>query len=228
MKSLIVGMGEIGSALYKVLDQYKPAGLDPEKGFVVPEQEFDIMHICFGYSTDFINQVKEYQEKYKPKFTVIHSTVPPETSGQLNAIHSPVIGIHPFIEDGLRTFTKFLAGNKADQVADYFRRAGLKVYIVDEAKATELMKILDTSFYALCIEYTKDVKRQCKKWGIPFELWTIWTNNYNSGYQELGYPEFTRPNLIPILKPQGGHCTIPNLSLVDTAFAKVIKELNQL
>ncbi len=240
-QSIICGMGEIGKSLYNVLrKQYKIWHVDKDgelktdlSGLLecynmkqVKPSEFDILHICFGYSENFVEQVKKYQEEYKPEYTVIHSTVPVGTNRKCNSISSPCLGIHPDLEPGLRTFIKFLGGEKASEVADYFRRAGLKIYLFDQPETSELMKILDTTFYGVCLEYTKDVKKQCMKLGIPFEAWTLWTNNYNEGYQKLGHPEFTRPNLTPIMKKLGGHCILPNTELLDTPFTRFIKELN--
>ena len=239
MKSLICGYGQIGQALYKILKDHYPIGVIDDKkpgaDFEVLDSaynlankgECDIIHICFGYSDEFISEVKRYQELYKPKFTVIHSTVKPGTCRQLGAISSPCLGIHPNLESGLRTFTKFLGGPQASEVANYFRRAGMKVYLFSEPETPELMKILDTTFYGLCVEYTKDVKMQCEKLGVPFEAWTLWTNNYNQGYKELGREEFTRPNLVPITEKTKGHCVIPNLSLIDTDFTRFLKEQNE-
>jgi hypothetical protein len=224
MKSLIIGAGEIGKSLLGVLTQeYDLWMIDKDQSV---DEDFHIIHICFPYSDKFIGYVKEYQEKYKPKYTIIHSTVPPEVYDQLEAISSPCLGIHPHLEKSMKIFVKFLAGKGASDIADYFRRAGMKVYVLDNPKSTALMKILDTTYYAMCIEYTKDVKRQCDKLGVPFELWTLWTDNYNKGYQKLGYEEYTRPNLTAIMKEQGGHCTIPNLKLLDTPFTKFIHKLN--
>lgn len=227
MKSLIIGMGEIGSSLYNVLKkEYQVDTFDIKKDIILYSGQADILHICFPYSDTFENQVKHYIREHKPKYTVVHSTVPPGTCDRLGVIHSPCIGIHPHLEKSLTTFTKFIGGIEASHVADYFRRAGMKVYIVDKAESTELMKILDTTFYALCIEYFKDIKTQCEKLDVPFELWTVYNENYNRGYEKLGYPEYVRPNLTPIMKKQGGHCTLPNCELIDTDFTRLIKKLN--
>ena len=53
-------------------------------------------------------------------------------------------------------------------------------------------------------------------------MWTIWNNNYNEGYQDLGFPEFTRPNLIPIMTKIGGHCILSNAKILDSEFAKFV------
>lgn len=183
------------------------------------------MHICFPYSDKFVDSVKEYQNKFKPKYTVIHSTVPVGTSKKLNATHSPCVGIHPNLTVSMKTFTKFIGGPDASKVANYFRRTGMKVYLTDKAETTEFCKIQSTTFYSLYIEFFKDMKTQCDKLNIPFELWTLWINNYNNGYKILGCPEYTRPNLVPIMTKQGGHCTISNLDFINTPFTKFLKEV---
>lgn len=224
LKTLIIGYGQIGKALEEVLEYYNPECLDKKEGF---KQSFDIMHICFPYSETFIDDVKEYQKTYTPKFTIIHSTVPIGTCRQLNAIHSPVVGIHPHLAKSIKTFTKFLAGEQASEVANYFRTAGCKVYLFDKQETTELLKLSQTTYYALTIEYYKDLKRQCDKLGLSYsEVMTIPAMDYNRGYEQLGMPEIKIPLLIPIMTKQGGHCTIPNCGLWETEFTEFIKKMN--
>jgi len=225
MKTLIVGSGEIGKSLASVLGEYYDLDIFDKDGSSGIDPE--IMHICFPYSDKFVDAVKEYQKDYEPKFTVIHSTVPVGTSKKLGAIHSPCIGIHPDLGKSMLTFTKYLGGKDASEVADYFRRAGMKVYLTDKSETTELMKILSTSFYGLTIEWTKEVKRLCDENKVPFEFWTLWTDNYNAGYEKLGHPEFSRPNLSPIKKKIGGHCVLPNLEFIKSKFSEFIKKQNE-
>jgi len=220
LKSLIIGAGEIGNSLHNVI------GGDIT-GKTEASDSYDIIHICFPYDDKFVDEVKRYQKLYSTEHTVIHSTVPVGTSTSLGAIHSPVIGVHPYLEKSLRTFTKFLGGKNAGAVADYFRRCDIKVYITDKAETTELMKVLCTTKYGVDIEYAKDVKRQCDNLGIPFEMWSLWTDNYNKGYTKLDQEQFVRPNLIPIMKKINGHCVMPNTELIDTPFTKLLKDLNK-
>lgn len=226
MNTLIVGGGQIGTALQLVLEtQYPTTVIDKFKfSFTEPDKFYDIMHVCFPYGDDFEDEVRRYQLQYKPKYTVIHSTVPPGTSKKLGAIFSPVTGIHPHLKQSLKTFVKHLAGEKASEVADYFRRVGMKVYLFDKAETAELIKVLDTTFYGLCVEFTKEVKRLTKEYDVPFEAWTIATDHYNEGYLKLGHPEYTRPNLVPIMQPIGGHCVLPNYNLLPSSFTKFLKE----
>lgn len=225
MKSIIIGAGEIGKSLYRVLQNYYPTTL-AEK--VSIKEHFDVLHICFPFSDKFISEVKKYQKQYKPKYTIIHSTVPIGTNRKLSSISSPIIGIHPFLQESIKTFTKFLGGEQANEVADYFRRAGIKVQICKKPETTEMAKLSSTTLYALIIEYVKNLNKQCEKYDVPFsEVYTLWSQNYNKGYKELGFPEYVRPILQPIMKKQGGHCTLPNCKLWDTVFTKFINKLTK-
>jgi hypothetical protein len=224
MQTLILGRGEIGTALANVLKQYNPIVKTKTNDKI---DGVEIMHVCFQYSKSFVKEVKRYQALYKPKFTVVHSTVPMGTNKLLGSISSPVVGVHPYLEESLKTFTKFLGGENAGEVADYFRRAGMKVYICDDSNTTELAKLSQTTQYALNIEYVKNLKQECDKYKVPFsEVYTLFTNNYNVGYSELRMPEYKLPLLIPIPTKQGGHCTLPNCKIWKTIFTKLILKLN--
>lgn len=216
MKSLIIGAGEVGVALSKVLADYHPDMYDLDHG-TEPDlgTTYDIIHICFPYSIKFIDYVKAYQEKYQPKYTIIHSTVPVGTSDQVSAIHSPIRGLHPNLEEGIRTFVKFLGGRRSSEVADYFRRAGIRVCLFDKAQTTEAFKLFDTEYYRVCIEFAHRVKAYCEKEGLNYhEVYTLGNQTYNEGYTKLGHPEFVRPVLQPIMKEIGGHCLLPNKELI--------------
>lgn len=226
MKGIIIGQGETGRALNEVLGPHYDT-LIRDKEEVDTPWEIEIMHICFPYFDEFIKEVKRYNKKYSPRYTIIHSTVPVGTSRRCDAIHSPIRGIHPNLATALKRFTKFLGGEDSRGVADYFRRAGLRVYLTDKQETTELIKILSTTNYGLEIEFVKEVKRLCDEYETPFELWSLWVDTYNKGYKEMGNPEYKKPNLIPIMKKQGGHCVLPNADLLETRFTKLLKELDR-
>ena len=213
MKTLILGRGEVGTALAEVLADYRPTVLD--KGERVDDR-FDVMHVCFGHSPTFDAIVRDYQGDYRPDLTVIHSTVPVGTSRRLGAIHSPIRGQHPHLAEGIRTFEKFIGGADASKVADYFRRAGLRVRLFDKQEATELGKLLETESYRVNIEFCKRAKELCDSYEVNFhEAYTLQAESYNDGYTRLGRPEYLRPVLQPIAGDIGGHCVGPNKALLE-------------
>lgn len=233
----VIGMGEVGNALTDVLSAggHEVITYDIKDGPTTTNfAPVDVLNICFPYDKRhsipgiFEHNVNYWQVRFLPQETVIHSTVPVGTSRRLGAIHSPVIGLHPNLSHSLLTFTKFLGGERAEKVADHFRSTGMKVYLVKDQETTELMKILSTTYHALNVEWTKEVAAMCKDRDIPYEAWTLWTDNYNRGYNELGYPEYTRPQLIPITTKIGGHCLLPNARFIEenNEFARVILKRN--
>ena len=226
MKHLIIGKGEVGMSLYNILSIYYSTLVIDEK-WKTKLKDVDIIHICFPYDEKFIGEVTKYRLKFNPKYVIIHSTVSVGTSRILKAIHSPIIGIHPFLKESILTFTKFLSGEGASEVADIFRRVGMKVYLFKDQETTELMKLIDTTFYGICVEYTKEIKKLCEENGVPFEAWTIYNQNYNDGYEKLGLKLYVRPNLVPIMKTIGGHCVLPNCELFNSKFSKFLKDLNE-
>lgn len=214
-KTIIVGRGEIGTALGKVLEQYKPQFIDPQLGLSSEYLTCDIMHICIPFSDDFVEVVEEYKVQHVPKYVVVHSTVPVGTCDELGAISSPIRGLHPNLEGGIRTFVKFIGGEQASEVADYFRKAGLHVMLFDDARTTEAFKLFDTEYYRACLEFAHRVKRYCDDQELNFhDVYTLGNMTYNQGYTQLGYPEYVRPVLQPIMAPIGGHCVLPNAELI--------------
>lgn len=216
MKSLIIGMGEVGSALYQILEKYYPTQTyDKRSNKNITTSKYDLLHICFPYSNNYIPEVKKYQKRFKPQYTIIHSTVPVGTSRKCNALHSPIRGVHPNLIPSLLMFPKFIGGSEASNVADYFRRADIKVILCDKQETTEIGKLLDTEYYRACIEFTKKAKEFCNQYKVNFhEAYTLFNQTYNESFTNLGHPEFVRPVLQPIMKEIGGHCVIPNSKLI--------------
>ena len=208
-KAIIIGFGEVGQALQGI---FGCRAVDVTGHETI---HYDYMHIAFPYGEGFEDEVKKYQLMYSPKFTIIHSTVPVGTSRRLNAIHSPIRGMHPNLEYGVRVHKKFLGGDKAWEVAEYFRDHGLRVIICDTAEATELGMLLGTECYRINIEFAKRAKELCDKHRVNYnEAYTLFANEYNAGFQALGMPEYTRQVLVPIRGAVGGHCLVPNSELI--------------
>lgn len=208
---IVVGLGEIGTAIARIFN-CMGVGREAKE---MQNTHIPYLHICFPYSKDFIKEVRIYQKKFNPKFTIIHSTVPVGANRVLGSIASPCRGIHPNLYEGIMTFPKLLGGGQASLVADHFRRNGLKVILYDEPEEAEAAKLFDTEYYRHCIEFVKEVKEYCNKHKLNFsEVYTIPNMTYNEGYRELGHPEYQRPVLQPIMTEIQGHCVLPNAKLL--------------
>ncbi len=225
MKSLIIGNGEVGASLYKILStKYETYIKDIE------ELEFEgvkVLHICYPYFEGFAESVKEYQDKYKPEYTVIHSTVPIGTSKKCAAFHSPIRGVHPHLEQGILTMVKYLAP-KNETLAKYFEEAGITITNVDNSDNTEVAKIFCTTYYGWNIIFEKEVNRFCKQHGLDFDMvYTDLNRTYNEGYTKLGMANVVRPVLEHVEGPIGGHCVLPNLKFLDSDVARFIENQNE-
>jgi len=230
MKSLIIGIGEVGKALYKVLKTTHKTYIRDNKP--LPEEKtnkklyFAILHICFPYSQNFIKQVKEYRRHYSPKYTIIHSTVPVGTSRKCKSYHSPVRGTHPDLADSIEAFTKYLAPRNTT-LRNYFTEAGIEIKMFSKPETTELLKILSTTYYAWNIVFCKEAKRICKEHNLDFnEVYTKANKTYNKGYVYLAKDNVTRPILKPIKGKISGHCLITNCHLLKDKITDIILKFN--
>lgn len=226
MNTLIIGKGEVGEALYNILKKkYNVFIRDKEEHN--PPFHTEIIHICFPYFDGFEEEVKKYREKYNPIYMVIHSTVPVGTTRRCGCYHSPIRGVHPNLERGIKTFVKYLAPHNS-QIKKYFKGVGIKVETIKKPETTELLKILDTTYYAWNILFCKEVKRICDEHKLDFrEVYTKPNRTYNKGYKKLGRENVIRPVLEPTKGRIGGHCLIPNAKLLKDDLTKIVLMLNE-
>ena len=218
---LIIGLGEIGKALQTILEC---DGIDKTDG---NSDDYRILHICFPWSDEFVNEVKKYVEMYKPEIVVVHSTVPVGTCDPNGWVHSPVRGVHPELEKGIRTFVKYFGGNKAGEVSYIFAKLGIRVETALRAKHTEALKLWDTTQYGVMIALEKEIKEYCERNDVDFDL--VYTNanqTYNHGYRRLDKENVNRPVLAHMPGKIGGHCVIPNAQLLDSPLAQYIVDVN--
>jgi len=212
---LVVGLGEVGSALAQVL---KRTGRILEHD--IESREFDepvgVMHICFPFTrqSDFVASALSYIERFRPELTIINSTVVPGTtraiaeraSGQI--AYSPVRGKHARMVDDLLKYRKFVAGiddQAATQAAEHFRAAGMTVQRVDRVETLELAKLAETSYFGVLISFAQELNR--------------YADRVNGDYAEV-LNFFDEVDFLPRTKYHpgfiGGHCVIPNIQLLRT------------
>lgn len=232
-----MGYGEIGKALslfYKNKKRYKLL-LKDLKLDQFGNQKIDILNVavpCFS-QRQFVDAIVPVIKKNKPKLVIIHSTIVPGTTKKLiqktkaKIVHSPVRGVHPKLYQGIKTFVKFIGCEDfrvGQSVQKHFQSIGIKkVKIFKPALATELNKLIDTTYYAHCIVFTDYIERLLKKYKISFETFQLFNLSYNQGYKKLGKSNVVRPTLIPMSKFKtgrkiGGHCQIPNAKILEKIY----------
>jgi len=227
-KHLVIGAGEVGTSIFNVLKEYYETAIRDVEGEA--DIEPDVLHICYPPKKNFVEETKKYIEKYSPELVIIHSTIRPGTTKEVGgiAVHSPIRGVHPKLEDGIKTFVKYFGGEKAKEAAEIFENIGIKTEVFEKPETTELAKILDTTYYAWNIVFQKEVKRICDEMDLDFdEVYTTPNRDYNEGYKKLGMEHVVRPVLKDFPGPIRGHCLIPNCDLLDDWVTEVIKERNR-
>ena len=223
MRHIIIGFGEVGAGLHKVIGGDV---VDPIKGMDT-EGTCDMLHVCIPHSELFYKVVTSYQERFKPSYTVIHSTVPIGTSASLGAHHSPVRGVHPNIDVGILTFVKFVSGPQAEEVAKELNNFGIKTRVVSNTKDTEAGKIWSTTQYGFSIILNKLIYKWCQEHGVDFDIaYKEFNKTYNDGYMQLGRSEVVRPYLNYVDGEIGGHCVIQNLRFLENEIVDFIKQHN--
>lgn len=216
LRHLVLGYGEVGQAICKVLGQ---AMWKSTTSGNWDNNPVDVLHVCIPFKDK--NSFKEAIAPYMEiaKLVIVHSSVPIGTCFDLGVVHSPVRGVHPNLEEGIRTFVKYFGGKDADKAAKIFFDLGIKTRILSSASTTEALKLWDTTQYGLMILLEKAIYRWCKRHNLNFhEIYTLANKDYNEGYVALGRPEVVRPYLKHIPGPIGGHCVVPNAKLLGSEY----------
>lgn len=212
---LVVGLGEVGSALAQVL---KRTGRILEHD--IERREFNepvgVMHLCFPFTrqADFEAVARSYIERFKPELTIINSTVIPGTSraiaerASVPIAYSPVRGKHARMVDDLLKYRKFVAGTDdetATRAAQHFRGAGMATHCINRLETLELAKLGETTYFGLLIAFAQELNR--------------YGNRVNGDYAEA-LDFFDEVDFLPRTKYYpgfiGGHCVIPNIQLLRT------------
>ena len=218
----IIGYGEIGSSLHNVYKEfeYNVEVIDTSLGLNGDLSNCDLLNICIPFIDGFVDIVNEYINLLNPKLTIIHSTIEPGTTMKINGsvCHSPVRGLHPNLTLGIKTFIKYISSEDIDNSIEYqnhLKSLNIKSFICKNTKTSEYAKLLDTTYYGLCIAFHNDVANICEKEGLDFnEVMTNYNQSYNDGYISLGKDNVVRPVLYSSGKI-GGHCVIPNAKILN-------------
>jgi UDP-N-acetyl-D-mannosaminuronate dehydrogenase len=218
MVHLVIGFGEVGKSLFNIL-QGEKYWLTRHDG-TWKDQPFDVMHICIPYNENTKDDFKKYIQmgKDKSSLIIVHSSTPVGTCDGLGVIHSPIHGVHPHLEEGIKTFPKTFGGlNKTDIgiAAMIFEQLGIKTRTYENARTTEALKLWSTTQYGRMIMLEKEIYEWCQENDVDFDaVYTQHNQDYNEAYLKLGRPDVVRPWLKHIPGPIGGHCVLPNAKLL--------------
>lgn len=178
--ALVIGQGEVGNPLFEMLaDAFGPDEVlfrdidEPEW-----HEKFHFLHICYPQNMDWKESIVKYLTQYDPKAVIIHSTVHPGTTYDLNRSIQPIFYYSPVrgnIKDGMRwcleKYTKYIAGpvhaelrtldeeNPYAEVMTHMERAGFKIEYIPYAEYLEYAKILDLAWYGLNIAFYQELER---------------------------------------------------------------------
>ncbi len=246
-KVLVVGLGEIGHALFSLLkkeDNFTVYGLDLDETKMhatnqtkskIPN-EIDIMHICLPCKNQeqFVDTVASYAKQFEPKLLIINSTVPPGTTKKIHAqcncltVHSPVRGVHKtleYMEWELKRWTKYVGGasaQAAEAARKHFEKMGLKVKTLKSCTETELAKLFETTYRAWMIACFQEMHRISRHFNCDFD-------EVVDFLEDTHRLRLDRPVMFPGFI--GGHCLIPNTELLlnayDSEFLRLILKSNE-
>ncbi len=232
MKDVIMGMGEVGSTIFQLLEKrgFQVHGVDIEqnKSNELPTDEVNFLHICFPYDSNFMEQVHHYTKLYNPKAVVLHSTISPGTTQavqknyKIPVICAPTRGVHKRFLFDMERYVKFYGYDKQydfDGLETAIQQRFQKIHQMTNAITCELAKIVtDTTYYGWMIVYAYLSKMISDKHGVDYdEMWQF----AEEPHKYLG----NRPKFYIDPKGIGGHCVIPNLELFgDSKYEKLIIE----
>jgi len=241
-KNVVAGLGEIGGPIFKIISKVTPTvGYDIDQKLIYIKKinrykdlETSILHICIPFNNKFPQNILSLFKKFKPKCIVIHSTVSPYTTKKLQSnlsipiIYSATRGVHKRMISDMKKYTKFYALEKnapkkkwaSETYSSLLKKCGIKTKKMSEPITLELAKIVvDTSYYGWLINYAQLSNMIAKEHNVDYdEMWSF----ADEIQKYLG----NRPKMFPGFI--GGHCIIPNLSLIDEESLWQIDRINNI
>jgi len=241
-KDIVVGIGEIGKPILKLLAKdnivvgfdLNPDLMDKRKFERYQKLKTSFLHITIPATDRFSNNVLKLYKKFQPECIVIHSTIRPGTTTELQAklpipvIYSATRGVHKRMIYDLKRYTKFFAISKhaprdkwaSSAYVKMMKRCGIKTKKMSKPETLELAKIIcDTSYLGWLVNYAQLSNMIAIKHGVDYaEMWGF----SDEIHRFLG----NRPKMFPGFI--GGHCVIPNIDLIDNKSLNAIKKLNNL
>lgn len=221
--TLIIGRGEVGNSLYQVLKEKYPVWCDDTRKELRIMKDcpstFDVLHVCTRHGADFIPNVQAWMKKYRPRIVNICTTVPPGIMEELEKsadgfCHSTTRGLHPNLAESIKLIPKHVGGTMAPELAQYFEKAGIPCVTHARARTTALLHILNNVHYGVNLIFADEAARLCRRYGVDYFDYMLYTKSNNDGYADLGHPTKVRPILTPPGGRIGGHCVAHSATLI--------------
>lgn len=226
---VVAGLGEVGKPLMQLLSKhYDVAGIDIVATNRHVEQA-DVLHICFPFEIrDFVGESVRYITRYRPRLTVINSTVgigttrAIATQAGVPVVNSPVRGKHVRMIEELSRYVKFIGAMEpswGEAAAEHFQAAGIKTKVLSTPEASELAKLTETTYFGLLISWAQEIERYCDQSGANYD-------EIVSFYEEIKFfpPVKYTSGII------GGHCVMPNIEILrefdDSVILNAIRDSN--
>lgn len=231
MKSLIIGKGQIGQALFEIFSKVHECYIRDIRAELDDPKSIEVLHLAYPDSENFVESVLDYKAYYKPRLTIIHSSVAIGTTQQCgeHVVHSPERGRFPNLAREMRMYRKFIGFEEiedGDLAAFYINACNWPTQLVDDPQQTEMLKLLSNAHMGLEIAWRQEVERL----GVNAEIYQLWEQSYQTGYMKTNQHHLIRPIMRP--DPIGGHCILPCIDLLLQRFAskflELIKESNGL
>lgn len=240
MKDVVAGLGQIGKPIIQLISKativvgydVNPQLFNQTKFAKFEKLETRFLHVCIPYTDGFVKNVESLYKKFKPKSMVLHSTVGPYTTKNLQTklpipiIYSATRGVHRRMLYDLRRYTKFYAIEPGTPSADWaskefsklMRKSGVNTKRMSSPITLELAKIVcDTSYLGWLINYAQISNMIAIQHGVNYdEMWSF----SDEIHKFLG----NRPKMFPGFI--GGHCVIPNLDLMHNQTLDLIRDMN--
>jgi len=226
MKHVVIGLGEVGSALYRVLsEKVECYGYDMADD-VTSLPMVDVLHICFGWSAEFEAEVKRWVDEFGGEcHVIVHSTVPIGTCRRIGAVHSPVLGDHTDMQKSLKTFKKWFGGRIHYEVL----REMTGIFWVQTTampETTEALKLFCLAKYGVDIAMANFQRNVMESMDMPTDVIVEWDEAYNQGLRDVGRSDKQRPIITNPDGKIGGHCVLPGTRMLDSLFENpMLKEV---
>ena len=239
-KDIVVGIGEIGKPILKLLSKnnivvgfdLKPDLIDERKFERYKNLQTSFLHIAIPVSSKFESNLLQLYKKFKPECIVIHSTIGPGTIEQIQKkldvplIYSATRGVHKRMLKDIKRYTKFFAISKNAPKKQWaikaystkMKNCGIKTKQMSKPETLELAKIIcDTSYLGWLINYAQFSNMIAQRYNVNYdEMWSF----SDEIHKFLG----NRPKMYPGFI--GGHCVIPNIDLMHNQTLDLVKKMN--